>query len=58
MNIQQIKNFLEEQENFLSHMNREMVEDEHVVKGEIDDSHRLKKCGETKEPKSKRRRME
>ena len=42
MNIRQFKRFLEEQEVFLTHMNREMVEDEHVIKGEIDDSHRLK----------------
>ncbi|KAI0016427.1 hypothetical protein F4780DRAFT_759336 [Xylariomycetidae sp. FL0641] len=36
-----LKAFLDEQERFLAHMNREMVDDEHVVKGAIDDSHLL-----------------
>lgn len=37
----ELKKFLLEQETFLAHMNSEMVEDEKVVKGEIDDSHLL-----------------
>lgn len=34
-----MKQFLEEQKDFLEHMNTEIVEEEQVVKGEIDDSH-------------------
>ena len=34
-----MKAFFKEQEDFLAHMNREVVEDEFVIKGEIDDSH-------------------
>ena len=34
-----LKAFLEEQENFLAHMNKEIVEDDQVIKGSIDDSH-------------------
>ncbi|KAI0378091.1 hypothetical protein F5Y04DRAFT_291501 [Hypomontagnella monticulosa] len=38
-----LKAFFAEQEKFLAHMNREMVDDEEVVRGNIDDSHLLKK---------------
>lgn len=33
------KKFLKEQEDFLAHMNKEIVEDDQVIKGSIDDSH-------------------
>ena len=39
LNTPKMKTFLHEQESFLAHMNQEMIEDEKVVKGEIDDSH-------------------
>ena len=38
-NTLKLKRFLQEQENFLAHMNSEMIEDDKVVKGAIDDSH-------------------
>ncbi|KAI1415863.1 hypothetical protein F5Y13DRAFT_155518 [Hypoxylon sp. FL1857] len=38
-----LKTFFEEQEKFLAHMNREMVDDEEVIRGNIDDSHLLKR---------------
>ncbi|KAI2640353.1 hypothetical protein GGS26DRAFT_537752 [Hypomontagnella submonticulosa] len=38
-----LKTFFAEQEKFLAHMNREMVDDEEVIRGNIDDSHLLKK---------------
>ncbi|KAL9633528.1 MAG: hypothetical protein Q9164_004645 [Protoblastenia rupestris] len=38
-NTHAMKLFLKEQEEFLVHMNKEMVQDELVVKGAIDDSH-------------------
>ncbi|OTA69664.1 hypothetical protein K449DRAFT_419024 [Hypoxylon sp. EC38] len=38
-----LKAFFQEQEKFLAHMNREMVDDEEVVRGNIDDSHLLKR---------------
>ncbi|KAI1208038.1 uncharacterized protein F4807DRAFT_162981 [Annulohypoxylon truncatum] len=41
-----LKAFFEEQEKFLAHMNREMVDDENVMMGSIDDSHLLTKSGE------------
>ncbi|KAI1652885.1 hypothetical protein F4813DRAFT_288043 [Daldinia decipiens] len=50
-----LKAFFEEQEKFLAHMNREMVDDENVIIGNIDDSHLLKKKAEatTKKAESK-----
>ncbi|KAI0898163.1 hypothetical protein F4806DRAFT_493828 [Annulohypoxylon nitens] len=53
-----LKAFFEEQEKFLAHMNREMVDDENVMMGNIDDSHLLKKGDATvskKDDKSKKR---
>ncbi|KAI0539226.1 hypothetical protein GGR58DRAFT_242257 [Xylaria digitata] len=47
-----LKGFIEEQENFLAHMNREMVDDEDVVVGNIQQDHITPKS-----PK-KRRRIE
>ncbi|KAI0135356.1 hypothetical protein F4814DRAFT_19247 [Daldinia grandis] len=41
-----LKAFFEEQEKFLAHMNREMVDEENVVIGTIDNGHRLKKKAE------------
>ncbi|KAI8958460.1 hypothetical protein F5Y11DRAFT_359984 [Daldinia sp. FL1419] len=40
-----LKAFFEEQEKFLAHMNREIVDDENVILGTVDDSHLLKKKG-------------
>jgi hypothetical protein len=37
-----LKDFFREQEHFLAHMNREMVDDDQVTMGAIDDSHLLK----------------
>lgn len=34
-----LKEFLREQEDFLAYMNKELVEDDQVIKGSIDDSH-------------------
>ncbi|OAX84459.1 hypothetical protein ACJ72_01183 [Emergomyces africanus] len=51
-NTKAMKKFLDEQEKFLAHMNREMVDDELVVKGFTDDSHLISE--ELKE-RSKRR---
>lgn len=39
MNTQVLKDFLREQEMFLAHMNKEIIEDSLVTKGCIDDSH-------------------
>ncbi|KAI1105471.1 hypothetical protein F4804DRAFT_129558 [Jackrogersella minutella] len=54
-----LKQFFEEQEKFLAHMNHEMVDDEEVVLGSIDDSHLLTKPSATTtkkaEAKSKKR---
>ena len=41
VDIKALKTFLYEQEQFLSHMNKEMVEEDLVTKGNIDDSHLL-----------------
>ena len=39
LNTKALKAFLLDQELFLAHMNKEMVDDELVTKGSIDDSH-------------------
>lgn len=39
MNTKALKAFLDDQERFLAHMNKEMIDDELVTKGSIDDSH-------------------
>jgi hypothetical protein len=49
-----MKQFLEQQEDFLAHMNKEMIEDEKVVKGDIDDSHLLGPA-QSKRPKKRAR---
>ena len=56
MRVRHFKRFLKRQEEFLAHMNREIIEDQHVVKGRIDDSHRLTN-GDSKEQLKKRRRV-
>ena len=48
MKTKDLKAFLREQEVFLAHMNKEMVDDEHVTKGSIDDSHLVSDCRKTK----------
>lgn len=48
MRTKDLKTFLHEQEIFLAHMNKEMVDDELVTKGSIDDSHLVSECGKTK----------
>ncbi|KAL9138019.1 MAG: hypothetical protein Q9175_000759 [Cornicularia normoerica] len=40
-NTKALKAFLHDQEMFLAHMNKEMIDDEFVIKGSIDDSHLL-----------------
>lgn len=49
-----LKTFLQEQEKFLAHMNREMVDDEEVTRGNIDDSHLLKKAAEAEATATKK----
>lgn len=39
INTKALKSFLGEQELFLAHMNKELVNDELVTKGSVDDSH-------------------
>ncbi len=46
INTTRLKNFFREQELFLAHMNQEVIEDEQVTKGFIDDSHLLSDHGE------------
>ena len=49
-----LKAFFAEQERFLAHMNREMIEDEYVVMGSVDDSHRLTKDKEKESEEEKK----
>ena len=51
-NTGSLKIFLKEQETFLAHMNHEVVEDELVKMGSVDDSHLIDKS----EPKKKSRK--
>lgn len=53
LNISRFKDFLQQQEAFLAHMSREMVDDQLVIKGEIDDSHLLT-SDVTREPKKRK----
>ncbi|KAL9021657.1 MAG: hypothetical protein Q9185_001192 [Variospora sp. 1 TL-2023] len=41
INVKAMKDFIARQEDFLAHMNREMIEEELVTMGSIDDSHLL-----------------
>ena len=54
MNTKDLKAFLREQELFLAHMNKEIVDEALVTKGSIDDSHLFSEFGK----KSKRKRVE
>ena len=49
-----LKRFLKEQEDFLLHMNDELVLDEHVTAGRIDDSHILRDGNKTRSKKRTR----
>lgn len=51
LNTKALKSFLREQEMFLAHMNKEMVDDELVTKGEVDDSHLFSEFGKKKKRK-------
>ncbi|KAL7629509.1 hypothetical protein AAE478_001030 [Parahypoxylon ruwenzoriense] len=53
VSTRKLKAFFAEQEKFLAHMNREMVDDEHVIRGSIDDSHLLTKKTEAEVAASK-----
>ena len=53
-NTKTLKSFLLEQETFLGHMNNEMVDDDQVIKGCIDDSHLFSEVGKGK---NKRKRV-
>ncbi|KAL8953647.1 MAG: hypothetical protein Q9222_000484 [Ikaeria aurantiellina] len=53
MNVKALKDFIREQEMFLAHMNKEMVDEEYVTKGVIDDGHLLTANGD----KTKRKRV-
>lgn len=53
VNTKFLKAFLQEQEMFLAHMNKEMIDDEFVTKGSIDDSHLFSEFA-----KGKRKRVE
>lgn len=48
MNTKALKKFLLEQEMFLAHMNKEMIDDDLVTKGSIDDSHLFSGIGNNK----------
>ncbi len=50
-----LKAFFTEQERFLAHMNREMVDDEDVVMGSIDDSHLLTTPAKKEDDKASKR---
>ena len=47
-NTKTLKAFLREQEIFLAHMDKEMVDDDLVTKGNIDDSHLFTEFGRNK----------
>ncbi len=51
MNTKALKSFLREQELFLAHMNKEMVDDDLVTKGCVDDSHLFSGFGKKKKRK-------
>lgn len=56
LNTSSLKKFLKEQENFLAHMNKEIIDENLVVPGSIDDSHLLQ--NRTNEEKKKRPRVD
>lgn len=53
MNTKALKAFLHDQEMFLAHMNKEMIDDAFVTKGSVDDSHLFSDFA-----KNKRKRVE
>ncbi|KAL8655698.1 MAG: hypothetical protein Q9210_000720 [Variospora velana] len=55
INVKAMKDFIARQEDFLAHMNREMIEEELVTMGSIDDSHLL--TAKDDEVKKKRKRV-
>lgn len=57
LNTRVLKSFLKEQESFLGHMNKEIIEDDQVKMGEIDDSHLLGN-GDNERKLTKRARVE
>lgn len=48
LNTKALKSFLYEQESFLAHMNKEMVDNDLVTMGSIDDSHLFSGFGQNK----------
>ncbi|KAL8730426.1 MAG: hypothetical protein Q9166_004064 [cf. Caloplaca sp. 2 TL-2023] len=54
VNVRALKGFIREQEIFLAHMNKEMVEEELVTMGSIDDSHLLSSSQDDAKAKRKR----
>ena len=48
-----LKKFLREQEAFLTHMDKEMVEDDKVKKGELDDSHLISEYAKRKNKRAR-----
>lgn len=53
MDTKAMKGFLREQEDFLAHMNREIVHEGLVTKGSIDDSHLFSEFGKGKEKRKR-----
>jgi hypothetical protein len=51
LNVIRFKYFLRQQMEFLAHMSKELIDDQLVVKGEIDDSRLLKSSKEKAGPK-------
>ena len=54
VNVRVLKEFIHEQELFLAHMNKEMVDEDLVTKGAIDDSHLITSGSENGKVKRKR----
>ena len=51
--VSQFKDFLRQQEAFLAHMTKELVDDQLVIKGEIDDSHLINTNQERKRKRAR-----
>lgn len=54
LNTLSLKKFLKDQEDFLAHMNKEIIDENLVVRGNIDDSHLLKHCSDERQGKRPR----
>ena len=52
LNTKALKGFLHEQELFLAHMSREIIDDDLVTKGSIDDSHLFSEFSKNKRKRS------